>query len=94
MQRNLSGMVDEPLFERFTEQADARGVKVKRAVAAAAKLWVELPPEIQARLLNQSLDESAFIGLVRQIVDDRIEAGRKAGEAIAARHPRKQSPKG
>lgn len=94
MQRNLSGMVDEPLFERFTEQAEERGVKVKRAVAAAAKLWVELPPEVQARLLNQTLDENAFIALVQQIVDERIEEGRKVGEAIALRHPQKPGPGG
>lgn len=92
--RSLSAVVDEELYDSFTDQADQRGVKVKRAVAAAARLWVELPPEIQARLLNQTLDENAFMALVQQVVDERIEEGRKAGKAIASRHPQKPGPKG
>lgn len=82
MQRNLSGMVPEELFDQFTDQAEHRGVKVKRSLAAAAKLWIALPPEIQAKLLNQTLDENAFISLVQQVVDDRIAAGRQAGKSL------------
>ena len=36
-------------------------------------LWVQLPEEVQAKLLNQSLDGKTFINLVRQIADEQIK---------------------
>jgi hypothetical protein len=36
-----------------------------------------LPLEIQAKLLNQSLDGNSFIELVRQIVDEQIKKAEK-----------------
>lgn len=82
-QRNLSGLVSEELYDKFINQADRLGIKVKRAVAAAAKLWAELPPEIQVQLLDQSLNSDSFLMLVRQIADERIAAAED--ESAAAR---------
>jgi len=75
---NLAGKVPTAIAKKFRSQARQRGQKVKKNLAAAAKLWVELPETMQARLLNQSLDANSFIEIVQQIVEERIEAGRSA----------------
>lgn len=78
----LSADVDAGLADSFLNQADTRGYKKKRALASAIKLWTNLPEEIQARLLNQSLDADGLVTIVEQIVDERIEAGRQAARKL------------
>lgn len=73
----LSADVDRKTVDKFLDQASSRGFTKKRVIAAAAKLWIELPLEIQAKLLNQSLDGNSFIELVRQIVDEQIKKAEK-----------------
>jgi hypothetical protein len=73
VEKLLSAHVDAELCDRFLQQAATRCVVKKRALAAAVKLWSELPAEIQARLLDRSIEESAFLELVHQIVDERIK---------------------
>ncbi len=93
--RFLSVEIPSPLFEAFDKQRLERGQVKKAAVVAAIKLWIELPEEIQARLLNQALDGSAFVELVEQIVDERIAAGRRDMRRVLRGLPRsKPSPKG
>jgi hypothetical protein len=74
---NLASKVPAKVAETFRKQAQERGQKVKTNLAAAAQLWTQLPEEIQAKLLNQSLDGNSFIELVRQIVDEQIKKGEK-----------------
>lgn len=90
----LSADVDSKLADRFLEQADQRGYKKKRSLAAAVKLWVELPEVVQARLLNQSLDGDSLVELVQQILDEYIEEGRKAGLKLVERQRKKRTQKG
>ena len=73
----LSGDVDSKIVDEFLKQVDNRGFKKKRALAAAVQLWSELPEEVQAKLLNQSLENSAFVELVRQIADEQIKEAKK-----------------
>ncbi|MBN2019352.1 MAG: hypothetical protein JW749_03930 [Sedimentisphaerales bacterium] len=82
-QKLLSAHVDAELCERFLRQAYTRCIVKKRALAGAVKLWTKLPGEIQARLVDQSLDESSFTELVGQIIDKRIgqKEPTKAGHA-------------
>jgi hypothetical protein len=61
----------------FQKQVSERGTKQKAAISAAMRLWAELPVEIQARLLDQSLNGSAFIELVNQVIDERISSKKK-----------------
>ena len=82
------------LVDKFTQQVDERGSKIKRSLAAAIKLWLALPTDIQALLLDEALPSDSFIDLVRKIVDERIEAGRKAGLKLVLPPQRMQSPKG
>ncbi len=74
---NLASKVPQAVAEKFRKQAQERGQKVKTNLAAAARLWVQLPEEAQARLLNQSTDKDTFINLVRQIADEQIKKNQK-----------------
>jgi hypothetical protein len=84
----LSAHVDAELCDRFLQQASTRSIVKKRALAAAINLWIELPPEIQARLLDRSTKGSAFVELVNQIVDERIGALKEQKEP--QKNPRRQ----
>jgi len=92
-EKSLGGMIDVSLVDRFIEQVDDRGSKIKRSLAAAVKLWIELPADVQGLLLDESLKTDSFIALVRKIVDDRIQAGRKAGLKLLEPPQQTQIPK-
>jgi len=74
-ERTLAGDIPAKLFEDFEKQRSERGQVKKAAITAAIRLWLGLPRDVQARLIDQSLDEPAFIELVQRIVDERIKAG-------------------
>ena len=74
---NLASKVPEKIANSFRNQAHQRGQKVKTNLAAAAKLWVQLPEEVQAKLLNQTTDGESFIDLVRQIADEQIKKAQR-----------------
>ena len=74
---NLASKVPQDVADKFRKQAQERGQKVKTNLAAAVKLWIELPEDVQARLLNQATDSAAFIALVRQIADEQIQKALK-----------------
>lgn len=78
-------MMDPDLVDQFTDQVDERGSKIKRSLAAALKLWITLPEDIQARLLSRSLDADFFIELVHEIVDERIAKGYADGKKFLAK---------
>jgi hypothetical protein len=52
-ERLLSADMDHQIVAEFLNQASDRGFTKKRALAAAVKLWIRLPLEMQARLLSQ-----------------------------------------
>ena len=69
----LSADIDRKIVDEFLSQASKRGFTKKRVLAAAIRLWTHLPLEIQAQLLDQSIEEESFIHLVRQIADEQIQ---------------------
>lgn len=73
-EKSLGGMMPIEIVDAFYRQLERFGdsIKKKRALAAAVKLWTELPTEVQLRLLDQSLDTSAFLDLVNSIIDKRL----------------------
>ena len=73
----LSADINRKIVDNFLSQASKRGFTKKRVLAAAVKLWTELPLEIQAKLLNRSLDGKSFISLIRQIADEQIKKSLK-----------------
>ncbi|MFH1370390.1 MAG: hypothetical protein ABII09_03780 [Planctomycetota bacterium] len=92
IEKLLSAHVDAELCDRFLQQAATRCIVKKRALAAAVKLWSELPAEIQARLLDRSIEESAFVELVHHVVDERIklQMPQKQSPQPASKNPRRQ----
>jgi hypothetical protein len=74
---NLGSKVPQVVADEFRQQAQERGQKVKTNLAAAAKLWIQLPEEAQAKLLNQTTDSGSFTKLVRQIADEQIHKALK-----------------
>ncbi len=91
--KNLASVVPAKLANKFRSQAKKRRQHIKYSLAAAVKLWISLPPEIQAKLLNEELEPNSFIALVRQIVDERIEAGRIAARKSLERPRKKRGQK-
>lgn len=77
----LSADMDRKIVDEFLSQASTRGFTKKRVLAAAVKLWTHLPLDIQAKLLDQSLNEDSFIDLVRQITDEQIQKALKKKNA-------------
>lgn len=69
----LSADIDRKIVDEFLTQASKRGFTKKRVLAAAIRLWTNLPLEIQAQLLDQTLEDESFIHLVRQIADEQIQ---------------------
>ena len=72
-EQTLAGDIPAKLFEDFEKQRSERGQVKKAAIVAAIRLWLGLPRDVQARLIDQSLEDSAFIELVQRIVDEHIK---------------------
>ena len=86
----LSVDINPQIFAEFQSQWKTRGQVRNRAVQAALKLWIELPVEIQARLIDQKLDGLSFIELVQEIVDERIAKGYADGGKFLAKHQKRK----
>jgi len=90
-EKTLSADVKISLVDAFEKQWKARGQIQKRAVAAALRLWISLPEDLQARLISQELGENDFLSLVRQIVDERIQLIRPAPPKKPRKKPTRKS---
>ena len=73
----LSADIDRKLVNEFLTQASKSGFTKKRVLAAAIKHWIELPLEVQARLLHEDSDSNSFDDLVRRIADEQIQKALK-----------------
>lgn len=52
-EKNLGGMMDCTLVDRFIEQTESRGFIKKRALAGVVKLWLQIPEDLQSRIINE-----------------------------------------
>jgi hypothetical protein len=87
----LSGRVPQGLPAEFRGTVP-RGFKIGHCLAAAARLWIDLPEETRLQLLTGQFKNS-LVEVVRQIVEERIAAGEAAGRALAARQKRRPDRK-
>jgi hypothetical protein len=76
-ERTLSADIPVELFEEFNSHRKRQGQVKKEAVRAMIKLWIQLPDEIQAKLINQSLDTDSFVELVSHIANKQIKKALK-----------------
>jgi hypothetical protein len=77
----LAGDIPTELVKKFDESIPEHLVK-RHVLAAAVKLWVELPPEVRTKLLSQELDANSLVSLVQEIVDETIADGRQAAKRV------------
>ncbi len=92
-EKTLSADVKISLADEFERQWKARGQIQKRAVAAALRLWISLPEDLQAKLVSQELGENDFLSLVREIVDERMQFIRQAPSRDTRKKPAKKARK-
>jgi len=81
LEKQLIAQVSVELTEKFKSQLDQRKQTQKYAIASAIRLWTELPVDLQAHLLDESLDADSFIEIVRAIVDERMKTGASPASA-------------
>ena len=72
-ERTLGADIPLKLFEKFNKQRRKRGQVKKEAVRAMVELWLQLPEEIQAKLLNKSMVSNSFVEVMRKIADEQIK---------------------
>jgi len=92
-EKTLAADIKISLLAEFEKQWKGRGQIQKRAVAAALRLWISLPEDLQAKLISQELGEDDFLSLVRQIVDERIQLLRQVLPKNARKKPAKKTGK-
>jgi hypothetical protein len=90
----IQGAVDDELKRQFDEMLKERGFQVGKVIEAETRLWLSLPPDVQAGLYSKTLTGSAFIQLVQEIVDQRIQAGKDSAKALLERHKKRQGQTG
>ena len=89
-EKTLAADIKIPLADAFEKQWKARGQIQKRAVAAALRLWITLPEDLQAKLISRELDGNDFLSLVREIVEEHIQLNqRTSSKNIRRKHAKK-----
>jgi hypothetical protein len=72
-ERTLAADIETSLLNSFEKQWKKRGQVQKRAVAAALRLWISLPEDLQARLISRELGQNDFLSIVRQTIKEYIK---------------------
>jgi hypothetical protein len=69
---HLGGELPITIVDIFRRQCEQRHQQKFGALAAAVKIWTELPTDIQSRLLDESTENPVFVDIVNEIVDKRL----------------------
>jgi hypothetical protein len=92
-ERTLAADIKTSLLSSFEKQWKTRGQVQKRAVAAALRLWISLPEDLQARLISQELGQNDFLSLVRQTIKEYIQIYQQELPESARKKPAKKAEK-
>jgi hypothetical protein len=76
-EKTLGADIPIKLFEAFNKQRTERAQVKKEAVRAMIQLWLQIPHEVQSKLMNQTTDSKTFTDLMRQIADEQIQKALK-----------------
>lgn len=76
-EKTLGADIPRKLFEAFNKQRTERGQVKKEAVRAMVQLWLQLPQEVQGRLINQTTDSDTITDLAHQIANNQIQKALK-----------------
>lgn len=77
-ERGLIAKVSDEFREEFQQQLKERGQKQKDAMISAIRLWMGLPAEVQAKIINQTTSEDILKITVREIIQEQLAAFRLA----------------
>lgn len=75
-EKNLGAAMDEKLVSLFSEQCDERSFKSKKAMAAAVRLWVSLPFDIQSKLQGKGILRGGLEGVLNTLISQLVLAFR------------------
>jgi hypothetical protein len=73
-EKSLGAMMDSEVVDLFTEQAANRNYKSKKALAAAVRVWVNLPEDVQ-RELYSDVEAKPLESVLRKVLLDLDKAG-------------------
>jgi len=91
--RGLIAQVSDEFREMFQNYIRERGQKQKDVIIASLRIWMSLPLETQARLINQSTSEVTLSQVVEDIIDKKLKefmAGQKPARTAAGVHKKDQ----
>jgi hypothetical protein len=93
----LNARVPQSLRDSFWDTVP-KGTNKQHVMAAVARLWISLPVEYQKMLIDaessgKAISQSSLVEIVRQIVEDRIQEGRRAGKSLLELQRKKQGQK-
>lgn len=69
----LIAQISDEFRDLFQSQLKERGQKQKDALIMAIRLWMSLPIETQAKLINQPTSENTLIETVEGVVNKKLE---------------------
>ncbi len=75
------------------QEAVPQGFTIGHCWSAAAKLWIDLPEQTRLQLLTGQF-ENSLVEVVREIIEERIGAGRAAAEELLGPRGKKRGRKG
>ena len=95
VEKNFGAEIDVGLYDQIEDYISTiPKLKKKQLVTAMVNLWLSLPDSIRANLLYAPQNAVNFVSIVEQIVDQRIEAGRKAARKLVEPPQKKRGRKG
>jgi hypothetical protein len=94
----LNARVPQSLRDSFWNTVP-KGTNKQHVMAAVARLWISLPPDYQKMLIDaesmgKAIGQSSLIEIVQQIVEDRIQDGKRAGKSFLELQRKKRGPRG
>lgn len=92
-ERTLAADIKTSLLSSFEKQWKTRGQVQKRAVAAALRLWISLPEDLQAKLISRELGQNDFLGIVRETIKEYIKIYQQELPKSIRRKPAKKTEK-
>jgi hypothetical protein len=92
-ERTLAADIKTSLLSNFEKQWKTRGQVQKRAVAAALRLWISLPEDLQAKLISRELGQNDFLSIVRQTIREYIKIYKQELSESTHRKPTKKTGK-
>lgn len=71
-EKTLGADLPAELVNKFQTQTTQRGIKKRRALEGAVRLWLSLPSELKVFIISGDAGDDVFMGLLDYIKNDKI----------------------